>query len=150
MGAWLYSADFETFTGAEDDDNAGIYSFVDGPLTEQVSGFIRLGMAEDSINAVDTYLGAGLNWTGPIATRPDDVFGIAVAHINAGSPFKNITGAGIESSETIIDMTYLTPITDWLSLQPNLQYVINPGLDASLDDALIFGVRVELSWVSGQ
>lgn len=150
LGAWLYSADFETFDGIVDDDNTGLYSFIDGPLSEQLTAFVRIGMAEDSINAVDSYFGAGLGWTGPLASRADDVFGVAIAHINTGSPFKNVAGSGVESSETIIDLTYATQINDWLSLQPNLQYIINPGLDSSLDDALVVGVRFELSWTAGQ
>jgi len=30
-------------------------------------------------------------------------------------------------------------------IQPDLQYVVNPSVDALLDDALVIGLRLELS-----
>ena len=36
-------------------------------------------------------------------------------------------------------------LTSWLVVQPNIQYVINPGADAQIKDATVLGVRFELS-----
>jgi len=40
-------------------------------------------------------------------------------------------------------------ISDWFRVQPMIQYVMNPGANKSLDNALVFGVRFEMS-VSNQ
>ena len=45
----------------------------------------------------------------------------------------------------MIELTYSTQLTDWLRVQPDVQYVINPGADRSLDNALVIGIRFEFS-----
>ncbi len=43
-------------------------------------------------------------------------------------------------------MTYRAPITDWLTLQPDIQYIVNPGFAPAFDDALVISLRFELSF----
>ena len=52
------------------------------------------------------------------------------------------------SNETVIEATYQAPITDWLTLQPDLQYVINPNAgipnnfgNEPLSNAFVIGLR---------
>ena len=44
--------------------------------------------------------------------------------------------------ETVIELTYERAIDDRLTVQPDVQYVINPGWDRALDNALVAGVRL--------
>jgi porin len=39
-------------------------------------------------------------------------------------------------------------VNEWLTLQPDLQYIVNPGLEPALRDAMVLGLRFELagSW----
>ncbi len=59
-----------------------------------------------------------------------------------------LAGSATDARETTLELTWRLPVADWLTLQPDLQYVINPGFDASLDDAFVVGLRFELgtSW----
>ena len=57
----------------------------------------------------------------------------------------DMAGTPMHSRETTIELTYRAPLTDWLTIQPDLQYVMHPGFDRSLDDALVIGLRVEFS-----
>jgi len=66
----------------------------------------------------------------------------ATAIAFAGEPYRRVVGA--EDSETNIELTYAAQVTDWLSVQPNIQYIIDTGLDAALDDALVLGLRLQL------
>jgi carbohydrate-selective porin OprB len=36
------------------------------------------------------------------------------------------------------------PITDWLTLQPDLQYIIDTGALGELKNALVLGLRFEI------
>lgn len=153
VGGWLYSADFDRLepAGADtrDDGNGGLYAFVDAPVYRSESGieanaFLRYGAADDELNAFDSYVGAGLVATGLIPARPGDRIGIAVASARTGDPFRRAAGA-VDSHETSIELTYSAQITDWLRLQPDIQYVINPGADPALKDALVLGLRFELT-----
>ena len=59
-----------------------------------------------------------------------------------GGDFRAATGA--EGHETAIELTYRARITDGLEVQPDIQYIVNPGTDPALDNALVFGIRIEL------
>jgi porin len=37
-------------------------------------------------------------------------------------------------------------VTEWLTVQPDVQYVVNPGTDPALDDALVVGLRFEIAF----
>ena len=56
------------------------------------------------------------------------------------------------SSETVIEMMYQAQLTQWWMLQPDLQYIFNPGggvlnPDGSLRrNALVIGVRSSLNF----
>lgn len=154
VGGWLYSADFErieaTALNPRDDGNAGIYGFVDGPLYNSksgigINGFLRYGVANDELNVFDSYFGAGAVATGLLPARPDDRFGIALASARAGDPYRRAVAGAADSHESTIEFTYSTQITNWLRLQPDVQYVINPGLNPALKNALVFGLRFELT-----
>ncbi|MDX1515896.1 MAG: carbohydrate porin [Woeseiaceae bacterium] len=153
FGGWLYSGDFDRIDPqpgtTRDDGNGGLYAFVDTPLYSsasgvQISGFLRYGVANDDLNVFESYLGAGAVATGLIPTRPDDRLGIALASARTGEPFDRASG-GANRHETIIELTYSTRIRDWLRVQPDIQYVIHPGVDPTLDSALVFGLRFELT-----
>ena len=59
---------------------------------------------------------------------------------------QELAGSSADSRETNLELTYRAPVTDWLTLQPDIQYVINPGVDPELDNALVFLLRFELTW----
>jgi porin len=46
----------------------------------------------------------------------------------------------------IIEATYHAPLTPWLSVQPDVQYVINPGGQPATAAALIFGLRAQVGF----
>ncbi len=108
-----------------------------------VRGFVRIGLADAELNGVNHYEGAGLVLQGPISGHPDDRFGIAFAraYFNDDAPELD----GLESYELAVEANYELPVTDWLTLQPNVQRVCNPGGDAPLDDAWVVGTRLVIS-----
>ena len=155
VGGFLYSADFETIAGTDgagnptrDDGNGGVYGFVDGRLLgdeaagREIRGFLRYGVANDELNPFSSYLGFGAVATGFLSGRPDDQLGIAVATVRTGSDFRNVAGA--DTRETSIELTYSIQVNDWLRLQPDVQYILDPGADPSLDNALVVGIRFEV------
>lgn len=154
VGAWLYSADFELIeplpNTSRDNGNSGIYGFVDVPVLSSDEGlklnaFLRYGVADDRFNVFDSYIGAGALMTGFLPGRPDDQVGIAVASARTGNPWRRAAGSPVDSHETAIELTYSTQVNEWLRIQPDIQYVLNPGVDPSLENALVLGVRVEIS-----
>jgi len=154
IGVWTLTAEVENFAGNIQDENSGIYFIGEKTLLEEKAGhgslgaFVQLGFTHADRNQVDSYWGAGLNYTGLFASRPEDVVGLAVASARNGSNFmryaRDVDGLEVDHTETTIELTYQARIQPWLTLQPDLQYVINPGMDSTLDNALVAGVRIEV------
>ncbi len=156
VGAWAYTADFDRLAstgGPQDDGNNGWYAFADRTVWQGTSAmaaaYLRAGRAEDRFNPFDTYVGLGTSLTGFAASRPDDEVGVAVATTFTGNEYeraRRLEDLDTDDYETSIELTYRAPITDWLTLQPDIQYIINPGVDPALDNALVISLRFELSF----
>ena len=74
-------------------------------------------------------------------------FGVAAAH--NGRHFtdqQRQAGQRVDRVETALELTYFAPITSWLSIQPDLQYVFNPNTDPRMPNALVGLIRIELAF----
>ncbi len=146
LGAFSYSAEFESLYETDAwgnpvrrGGNAGWYGFAEGmPYADAAnrrtaSVFVRYGTANGALNPFESYLGAGT----------DDQIGFSLAMARCGEDFRAATSA--RSHETAIELTYLVQIHDRLRIQPDIQYVINPGADRTIENALVLGIRLELN-----
>lgn len=156
LGAWGFSARFDDLTEAVTHrDNRGVYAAVEESLLSKsdgapfdLAGSLRLGIANDDINPLSSYAGATLVATGIIEARPDDQLGFGVAIANAGAKFRSSI-AQPAAREINLELTYRAQVTEWLALQPDLQWVIDPGADKAVDDVFAAGLRFDLAWTSG-
>jgi len=156
FGTWMYTADFAPLAspdGPEDDGNWGWYAIADRTLWQSdsttLAGYVRIGQAEERFNQFDGYVGFGTTLAGYSTSRPDDEFGLGVSIGLTGHEFEDarrLEDLPTDSHETSIELTYRAPVTDWLTLQPDIQYIINPGTDPALDNALVILLRFELSY----
>jgi porin len=158
LGHWRYTAEFADLRSTDlaplppRDDNRGAYASIEIALDADASNandtlaFARYGAANDRINEFGNFLGLGVRSRGLFATRPDDEFDLAVSHATVGEPARRAsTGAGRERHETSIELTYRATLTEWLTMQPDIQYILHPGADPALDDSLAIGLRLEFS-----
>ena len=58
--------------------------------------------------------------------------------------------SGSDSSETTLELTWQQPLNRWLSLQPDVQRIINPGADPKLADSWAIGLRVTVTPLAPQ
>ena len=49
-------------------------------------------------------------------------------------------------AETAFELVWKIQATEWLIVRPDLQWILDPGGDASLDDAWIAALRIELAF----
>jgi porin len=159
VGHWRYTAAFADLlsTGMsplpDRHDNHGSYGAIDIALNNSdaewgSSAFFRFGVAEGRINEYDQFLGMGLRFNGLIPGRSDDQVGIAFSR--AGLSRAALHAAANlalprDNFEAAIELTWRAVLNDWLTMQPDVQYVINPGASPALDDALAVGLRIELA-----
>jgi len=157
LGYWRYTARFAPFGAAPPSGaprgNDGLYMMVEQQLSRigvdgerGLAGWLRLGLADDRFNPIELNLSGGLVYTGPSAARAEDQLGIAVSRAQFGAPYRAAMAAAATPgtrSELTIEVSYRAVVTPWLSVQPDLQYIINPGGDSGLRDALVFGLRTQ-------
>lgn len=152
VGWWRYSGDFELLDRPGTGNSRGWYALAEAKKLRfgrlAVSVFGRFGKTKGDVVPLDTYLGAGAVVEGLIPTRGNDQLGIAVAHGSTSGAFSNLSrqlGVGAASAETTWEVTYRAVVNDWLALQPDLQWVKNPGGVGNSEDALVVGLRFEIA-----
>ena len=163
IGAWAYTTDFEELlpptpggTPGQQSGTQGVYALLEGDLyrepgqtLEGLSGFLRVGVADETVNPIGSYAGAGLVYTGLFPQRAEDLLGLGVSAAFNGDDFKDAqaqAGAPVEDAEVAVELTYWMPLLPWFSLQLNAQYISNPSTDPALDDALLLGLRYQLTF----
>lgn len=148
FGGWGYTSRFDAIDRPERlAGNSGVYGMVEATLARRgesaLDGWVRIGAARAAINPIGAYLGGGLAYG-----HDDGRIGVAVAHARLGDPAIRgglASGSRPDRAETAIELSYAHRVSDWLTLQPDLQYVVNPGWDRSRDDAFVAGVRVQFT-----
>lgn len=162
VGHWRYTARFVDILASQVAEvpikrggNDGLYLFVERKLTGAtkdgpgLSAWARLGFADENLNPIEQYAGGELVYTGLVPGRAEDQLGLAVASVGLGQPYRRaleLAGEASDARETNLELTYRAALTPWLTLQPNVQYVINPGSNPALRDGRVVGVRVEVEF----
>jgi porin len=146
--------------------NFALYGSIDHmlwrkPGTEDggLSGFVRFATTpRQDRSPIYVYVDAGLTWKGTFPGRDDDIVGVAFAWANLSHSLRSLdhdvftfTGVNqpIQSSEMVLEVPYKAPITPWLMLQPDFQYIIRPGggvpnpnnPTSTIGNAAVFGLR---------
>ena len=107
--------------------------------------FLRYGFRHGDINQVQNFWSTGFAYQGLIPSRDRDVLGIAVFQSIPSRRFNDRVNSRAEA-ETGFEMFYAMEITRWLVITPDIQYISSPGIDSSLDDAVVLGIRARISF----
>ena len=161
VGYWRYTGRFETIAAdgsasdpARSRGNHGFYAFVQSLLTQEgadreqgLTGWVRLGFANERLNPIGRYVGGGLAYFGPLADAMRTKSALHSAWPNSAVRSVAALAGDVQNRrEVIVETTYRAPVLAWLTLPPDLQYVIDPGGQRSAANALIFGLRAEVGF----
>ena len=153
VGGWGYTRRFDALNMFEPDGsprqiggNHGVYALIEGGIAtwddRSLDAWARIGMASDHINPISVYVGGGVTYG-----NDDRKLGFAVAHASLGDPAVRaamLAGENVDRAETAFELTYSHSLSDRVTIHPDIQYVLNPGWNPSLRNALVFGVRFEV------
>lgn len=145
-GGFHHSADFTDFTsGTAVSGNSGGYVVVEQRIAAGIDAFLRAGFAEQDRSVVSLGIDAGVNFTGAIPGRPEDVLGLGLIYARISRAFASSQPDRPHwGHETVIEATYKIVIAPWCSLQPDLQYLLHPGGSTGTPNALVLAMRVDL------
>lgn len=105
--------------------NYGLYLIADQQVWRDPDGTRGLGVfgqfavSPKNINSHYLYLGYGVAFSGFIPGRGDDVLGIAINRTFATS--------SLLQEESVIEISYKAILNESLFVQPDIQYIMNPG-----------------------
>ena len=105
-------------------------------------------MADGDTSAFDAYLGGGLVYRGLFPERSDDSIGLGLAAGHVSPAFRRGAFSSVSPSnawEVVLELTYQYSLCEFVTVQPDLQYVHNPLGITGADDALVLGLRIVLS-----
>lgn len=151
VGVWHDTADFATFAGGTDSGTTGYYAMIDQKVWREnpddkddkqgLGLFVKYAYANPDVSTITNQIGAGVAWTGPIPGRDDDTLGLGVTWAGLSAQ------AGLpHDSEVVYEAFYRIRLKAWLSIQPDLQYVVNPDGGAAAADALVGTLRVMIDF----
>jgi len=155
IGTFHHSGEFNSLnnpTGRQK-GSSGIYLIADQSVfsesaeNEQGLGtMFQMGYspAESSIN--DFYMAYGLNYRGLFPERDSDVMGLAVAHASLNNSLLGNNPEKYESCETAIEFTYKYKAFNSLTIQPNIQYIIHPGMQSDYNNAFVGMFRIQWNY----
>jgi porin len=109
----------------------------------------RGGFGTPNYSVVHDYFDAGFNFIGVVPVRPLDIAGVAVGRSGISRQYSDsqvAQGLPGSSSEMVIEATYKIHIANWASIQPDLQYFINPSAVRGSSNAFVSGIRSSISF----
>lgn len=160
VGGWYYTErqpdlmDVDSFGNPRQRRSEGTYIIGERQLYQESEGqgltaFAHIGAADADVNQFTYAWSTGLVYTGLIPGRDEGRLGLGMAGAHNGSKFKQAVraaGGQVDSAETEVELTYSDNITPWLAVQPDIQYIVNPGTDPALDNAWVLGTRVTINF----
>ncbi len=162
VGGWFYTTDLDDLSDrdsagnpVERDGTHGIYGLAERLLFREEGAheqglwiFAHAAYADPKVNRFSHYFGGGMVYIGLIPGRDMDEtgFGFSIArngnHYKSGQRFQ---GKRVNDQEVDLEWTYAIHLLPEFTIQPDVQYVINPNTDPTRDNALVLGVRLELT-----
>jgi porin len=95
---------------------------------------------KSSVNILPYFAGGGLSYQGLIPQRAND---IVSAGVISGIFSRNIPRT---TAETVIEANYQISLRRWLSITPDIQYVIRPSGSSAIGNALVLGTQVAINF----
>jgi porin len=162
LGVWYYSSEFDDLLQVDADGSPkrsraspGLYAFVEGELLREtpdgaqgLSGFLRGGFADPDVNQVEFFAAGGLTYAGLLPWRDMDVAGFGILVPVNGDEFVRagkLAGTPVDRAEVALEWTYWLPVTAGISLQFDVQYIVDPGTDPAIDNVVVLGLRTRIA-----
>ncbi len=147
VGMWYHSGDHPDLgTGFIRGGAHGVYMGMDQMILKEaccddgddqgLGVFAQYGWAPEDRAEIQHYFGTGLVYKGLFHGRDDDVTGIGLGRVLFSDRLRP------QSNETTIELFHKIPLTPYVTIQPDLQYIARPS--GQERDAFLGGLRFEV------
>ncbi|MEO7933656.1 MAG: carbohydrate porin [Chthoniobacterales bacterium] len=153
LGGYLHSAEFTRWS--DDGAISGLWAVYaigaqqiwseNATDTQGLYVFARAGFAPPDRARIDWSSDVGVNYVGLVPGRAADICGLGFSHKHYSRDLSDAlerTGENGVESESILELTYQVKLAPCLTVQPDFQYVFQPGGHAGASNAAVLGLRV--------
>ena len=144
---------YPRFLGGFEDHSYGFYAHADQMIYQEEPGsdqglvvFLASGYyPQTEISIVPFQVNVGLNYRGLIPRRDDDrtVFHFIYGDISDDYARRvRVPGGDKAESEKVLEFAHRFQLTPWSYIQPDIQYVIDPGGTGDIPDAVVIGAQM--------
>ena len=133
-------------------DDLGFYLSCDQMLIKEnadtgdsqgLGAFFRYGYANGKRNDIANFWSVGFQYQGLLDGRDNDALGIGFAQgVFSNSADTTYT----DDYENALELYYSAAVTPWLHISPSIQYIANPGGSSTTSDAVVLGVRAQITF----
>ena len=130
----------------------GVYAQIHQQLPAPgLAVFLNAVQTEKRTSRLDRQIGVGLTYATASSRIAPDQLGVAATatHVNnrfAGADQLMLSTKHVARSEYLAELYARWVLAGWLTVQPNVQYIVSPGGYSDRDDIAIFGLRVTVSF----
>lgn len=144
IGYAYKDADLHAIDGSTVDDDSAFWANFDQKVYmdqdnpgRSISVFGRFGNTDGEVNPIENHYSLGVSFDGMLGSRHKDRFGVVGWYNEFSSDF----ASNLDDSSSGFEAYYTFKVTPWLELSPDIQYLIDPGLEAGFDDTTVLGAR---------
>jgi carbohydrate-selective porin OprB len=85
------------------------------------------------------FLGGGVSYQGFVPGRGSDIASAGIIYGALSHAIPRTT------AETVLEANYQITVTRWLSVTPDLQYIIRPSGSSAISNAVVLGVQLAMT-----
>ncbi len=137
----VYAQLQQQFTGSAEESPSG-------PQTSHgLVGFINITQTDRKTTVTDNQVAGGVFYTGLVPFRPKDeiAFALARTNVNGRTLLGLVPGAARPDAEYAAELAYCIHAITWLTVRPNVQYVVNPGGYKAATDVVVIGLKAAVT-----
>lgn len=126
-----------------------------GSTGDGLGVFARVAFAQSDRSFLRNAWEVGAVYRGLLQDEAGDQLAFGFAFLDVSERVADATRAANERDgtrftkpdyEAVIELTYQYRVTPWFTVQPDVQWIIHPGGSRDFDNALVIGLRTELTF----
>lgn len=152
VGVWSYTKQQQdVLNTAEKNHQMGAYFlssyrfYNDEKAGRSVGGSFVAGVADGDTAQVNWDYEVSLVGMGWVPGRAQGEIGLAVTQAHNGSKYRASVAGPTDGSEHGFELYYRDVVYPGVALQPDVQYIVNPGSDPAVSNATLLGLRLDLT-----
>jgi len=152
VGAWLHTGLFlNSADSSYHDDRSGVYLLAEKNLIHYskdnfgLGVFLMTGYLPTNYVIIHWYAACGVTLTGILMKKTTDILVLGITTNRLDKSMANNSSNDKVFNESLAELSWQLPINKYITVQPDLQYFLNPGASKNIDHAFIGIIRVLLN-----